>query len=71
MLLAVGDGRDGKILIVGLEEENINRLKNDQPIEKDLSAIIPQLKDWTLYILGPEDTERFTQQYATKIKRKE
>lgn len=47
-----------KKLIVGLQNENIQRLLNDQPIQKSLDDI-SELKGWTLYILGPEDMERF------------
>lgn len=65
MLIAV-DGQS-KRLIVGLQQENIDRLLNDMPIEKALSGyegMPDELAGWTLYILGPEDLERFVRRYA-------
>jgi hypothetical protein len=62
MLLASNTAKDGrKALIVGLEQENIKRLLNDMPIEKPLDDV-PGLEGWTLYVLGPEDMERFVAQ---------
>jgi hypothetical protein len=56
-----------KTLIIGLEQENIKRLLNDQPIRKDFSVDIPPgsgLEDWDLVILGPEDLVRFVAHYG-------
>lgn len=59
MLIAASTGKDGrKLLIVGLHAENMDRLRNDMPIEKRLDDV-PGLEGWTVYILGPEDLERF------------
>ena len=63
MLIAAGTTKDGrKLLIVGLQAENLDRLLNDQPIYKDLSVEpqnVPGLEEWDITILGPEDTVRF------------
>lgn len=63
MLIAVD--LTNKSLIVGLQQENIDRLLNDMPIERKLSETpgieenVPELSGWTLYVLGPEDLARF------------
>jgi hypothetical protein len=64
MLLAASIEEGGRrVLILGLQRENIERLLNDQPIEKDLGAEgVPGLEEWTVYLLGPEDTARFVAQ---------
>lgn len=60
MLIAANLDNENKVLILGLYQENIDRLVNDQPIEKDLGKEgVPGLEAWKVYILGPEDTERF------------
>jgi hypothetical protein len=57
------DGQN--VLILGLQKENIERLVNDQPIEKDLAVEgVPGLEKWKVYILGPEDTVRFVAHYG-------
>jgi hypothetical protein len=62
VLIATSPGKDGRnLLIVGLEEMNIIRLQDDQPIERPLDEV-PGLEGWTLYILGPEDMARFVSQ---------
>ncbi len=59
MIIAASIGKNGRhILILGLLEDNIQRLKNDEPIRKNLNDI-PGLENWDLYILGPEDVTRF------------
>lgn len=58
---AVNDG-ERRMLIVGLEEENVRRLRNDEPLQKDLGEFIPELAGWQLSVLGPEDTARFLAQ---------
>jgi hypothetical protein len=65
MLIAASIDSEKKILIIGLHKENIEKLLNDQPIEKDLALEgVPGLEEWRLYILGPEDLERFIAHYA-------
>jgi hypothetical protein len=62
VLIAAAPGKDGrKLLIVGLEEQNVARLQDDRPIERALDEV-PGLEGWTLYILGPEDMTRFVSQ---------
>jgi hypothetical protein len=64
MLLASSTGKDGrKLLIVGLQQENITRLLDDMPIRKSLD-IVSGLEDWDLFVLGPEDLVRFAAQVA-------
>lgn len=66
MLVAVSHNKSGrKTLILGLAEENLKLLKNDQPITKDLGEI-EELKGWDLVILGPEDMVRFVAHYGKK-----
>lgn len=67
MLIAID--RVNRKLIVGLHAENVERLLNDQPIEKRLREVdgvdgVPELADWTLYVLGPEDLARFVAHFA-------
>lgn len=68
VLIAAGTGDDGRRrLIVGLHQENIDRLLSDMPIHKNLSVPpqnVPGLEDWDLVILGPEDLERFVAQVS-------
>lgn len=63
MLIAAGTTKDGRrILYLGLQAENIDRLLNDQPIYKRLDQPpqdVPGLEEWDITILGPEDTARF------------
>jgi hypothetical protein len=62
VLIAASLGEDGgrKLLILGLTEENIKRLLDDQPIVKNLGdEHVPGLEEWDVTILGPEDTARF------------
>ena len=69
MLLASTRTKDGKFrLVIGLQEENIERLKNDQPIMKDLGEEgIEELENWELAILGPEDTVRFIAHFGIQF----
>lgn len=65
MLVAVDDVN--KKLIVGLQQENIDRLLDDMPIEKPLGGyegMPPELEPWTLFILGPEDLARFVARFG-------
>lgn len=65
MLIAASIGKkDGRnLLILGLFEDNVARLKNDQPIYKNLADEgVPGLADWDVTILGPEDTARLIAQ---------
>lgn len=61
MLIAATTKADGRrLLIIGLQSLNVDRLLNDQPIYKDLGAEgVPGLEEWDITILGPEDTVRF------------
>lgn len=64
MLIAVDD--TNKRLILGLHKENVKRLLNDMPIEKHLGreeGMPAELAAWTVYILGPEDLERFVARF--------
>lgn len=59
MIAATTNTKTGrKLLIIGLEEENIRKLKNDEPIYKSLE-MVSELEDWDISILGPEDLVRF------------
>lgn len=60
-----------KILLIGLHQENIDRLKNDEPIHKPLDDPNEQgsiLDGWDLMIIGPEDLERFVAQNQKAIR---
>lgn len=65
MLLASLRRKDGKrVLVVGLQERNMELLRNDAPIARRLDGsdggtTIEGLEDWVLFVLGPEDTARF------------
>ena len=67
MLIASSTTKEGRrLLVLGLERENIDLLLNDQPVYKRLGGgegsdvvPIPGLEDWDVTILGPEDTVRF------------
>lgn len=59
MLIAASTPKIGRcLLILGLHEENITRLRDDQPIYKSLDEV-PGLDGWDVTILGPEDMARF------------
>lgn len=67
MLIAVDDAN--KKLILGLHKENVERLLNDMPIEKDLGkeqGMPAELAEWTVYILGPEDLTRFVAHFGVE-----
>lgn len=52
------------LLILGLDERNLELLKDDKPIRKNLDDEgIPGLAEWDLIILGPEDTVRFVARF--------
>ena len=74
MLIAAMTNKDGrKILVLGLEEENMRRLRNDEPIYKRLDGVpdaetsaaprVEGLEEWDVTILGPEDTARFVARF--------
>ena len=67
MLIATARGGDGRrMLVIGLEQENIKRLLDDQPIQKDMGAEgVSELAEWDVTILGPEDTVRFVAAVGT------
>lgn len=66
MLIAITEQEGKKILVLGLQADNIVKLKNDEPIFKDLSTDppVPGLEEWTICVLGPEDTVRFLARYG-------
>jgi hypothetical protein len=67
MLIAVMHQKDGrKVLVIGLMDENIERLRNDKPIYKALDAVIEELPGWDLTVLGPEDMHRFIAHFGEK-----
>jgi len=67
MLIAASIQEGKKILFLGLQQENIDRLLNDMPIEKQLGDEgVPGLEEWTVYIFGPEDTARFVAEYGKR-----
>lgn len=62
MLIAAGGEGNEKTLFIGLHQENVDKLLNDMPIRKPLKdppAQVPGLEEWTIVIMGPEDTARF------------
>lgn len=66
MLIAAMTKGDRKVLVLGLDDENMRRLRNDEPIYKDLrDPGVQGLEEWDLTILGPEDMARFVA-YAQK-----
>jgi hypothetical protein len=67
MLIAATERNGRKLLVLGLMDENVKRLLNDEPIYKDLSVEpqnVPGLEEWDITILGPEDTARFVAHYG-------
>ena len=64
MLIAATERNGRKLLVLGLQDENIKRLLNDEPIYKNLGGdvAVPGLEEWDVTILGPEDTARFVAQ---------
>jgi hypothetical protein len=69
LLIAATENNNGrKLLVIGLQDENIDRLKNDEPIYKNLSRNpeIPGLEEWDITILGPEDTVRFISHFQVR-----
>lgn len=59
---ATNEATGRKQFVIGLHQENIDRLLNDEPIRKALNEApqnVPGLEDWDLVILGPEDLVRF------------
>lgn len=64
MLIAATMRGGRRLLVLGLEDENVRRLLDDQPIYKNLQAdvAVPGLEEWDVTILGPEDTARFIAQ---------
>lgn len=67
MLIAASIEGDKKVLFLGLQQENIERLLNDMPIEKDLGEEgVPGLEGWKVYIFGPEDTARFVAEFGRR-----
>lgn len=69
MLIAATERNGRKLLVIGLMDENMKRLANDEPIYKDLSVApqdVPGLEDWDVTILGPEDTARFVAHFGAQ-----
>jgi hypothetical protein len=70
LFIATSTESKRKTLIIGLEQENIKRLLNDQPIHKDFSVDVPPgsgLEEWDLIILGPEDLVRFVAHFEGRL----
>jgi hypothetical protein len=67
MLIAATERGGRKLLVLGLEDENVKRLLNDQPIYKNLATdvAVPGLEEWDVTILGPEDTVRFVAHFGS------
>ena len=71
------DGR--RLLVLGLDAENMARLSNDEPIYKRLDGadgpdgtegvLVEGLESWDVTIIGPEDLERFVARYAPAAER--
>ena len=61
MLIAATERNGRKLIVLGLQGENVKRLLNDEPIYKNLATdvAVPGLEEWDVTILGPEDTARF------------
>lgn len=74
MLIAATTETGGRRrLIIGLMQENVDALLNDQPILKRLDGestdetegvLVEGLEGWDLIVLGPEDVARFVARYA-------
>jgi len=63
MLIATSVDGEKKTLFLGFTNEDINVLKSDYPIYKDLQEEdVSGMEEWDLYILGPSDTIRFIAQ---------
>lgn len=71
MLVAATTKDDGKkLLVIGLEAQNITSLLNDMPLYNVLEIngeSIPGLEEWDVTILGPEDMIRFIGHYGIKV----
>jgi hypothetical protein len=70
LFIATSTEGERNILIIGLEQVNIDKLLNDQPIRKNFSTDMPLgsgLEDWDLIILGPEDLVRFSAHFGIKL----
>jgi hypothetical protein len=65
VLIAAVTQRDGrKLLVLGLVQENIDRLLDDRPIRRPLDESgVLGFDGWDVSILGPEDTARFLAQF--------
>ena len=66
MLIAATERNGRKLLVLGLQDENMRRLANDEPIYKSLAddVAVPGLEEWDVTILGPEDTVRFVAHFG-------
>jgi hypothetical protein len=66
MLIAATERNGRRLLVIGLQDENMRRLTNDEPIYKNLATdvVVPGLEEWDLTILGPEDTVRFVAHFG-------
>jgi hypothetical protein len=52
-----------RMLVLGLEQENVDRLLDDRPILKALD-VVDGLGGWDVTILGPEDLVRFLAHFS-------
>ncbi len=68
MLIAATERNGRKLLVLGLMDDNVKRLLNDEPIYKSLrdDVAVPGLEDWDVTILGPEDTARFVAHFGER-----
>jgi hypothetical protein len=67
LFIATSTRGERKLLVIGLEQENIKRLLNDEPIYKNFEKDLPSgsgLEEWDVIILGPEDLIRFASHYG-------
>jgi hypothetical protein len=65
MLIAVirNEQTGRKMLVLGLSDLNMTKLRNDEPIAKNMGEEgVAGLEEWDLVILGPEDLVRFCSQ---------
>ena len=68
MLIAATERNGRKLLVLGLMDDNVKRLLNDEPIYKSLrdDVAVPGLEGWDVTILGPEDTARFVAHFKNE-----
>jgi hypothetical protein len=72
-MIAASRTKEGRlVLIIGLDDLNVTRLRDDRPIHKHLDGSgpddtrVPGLEQWDLIIMGPEDTARFVATFGVE-----